>query len=167
MNARTSVWIIADLASRGCGSPPSLATRPTCSLKIEFRFLKRQFNGAWGPVRLSAGRRSRNDQTTGGTHETLSWCRGRCCFVGWHDGGCDGCPRRWTWWRWRRPLRWRPHGRWVPRALAGKRPFDPTTDLQSIDSIHCAFIARDPRLAGKSGVGIWQWLKRCANSVAL
>jgi hypothetical protein len=60
-----------------------------------------------------------------------------------------------------------PHGRWVPRALAGKRPLAASADLQSIDSIHCAFIARDPRLAGKSGVGIWQWLKRCANSVAL
>jgi hypothetical protein len=36
---RTSVGIIANLASRGCGSPLSLDTRPTCLLKIEFRFL--------------------------------------------------------------------------------------------------------------------------------
>jgi hypothetical protein len=99
-------------------------------------------------------------KTTGGTHETLSWCCGRCGFVGWHDGGCDGCPRRWTWWRWRRRIRWRPHGRWVPRAIAGKRPFDATTGLQSIESIHCACLARDPRLAGKPWVGIWEWLKR-------
>src|ERR1700719_2547685 len=27
-------------------------------------------------------------------------------------------------------------------------------------------IARDPRLAGKSRVGIWQWLKRCTYSEA-
>ena len=45
-------------------------------------------------------------------------------------------------------------------------PLAASADLQSIDSIHCASIARDPRLAGKSGVGIWQWLKRCAYSEA-
>jgi hypothetical protein len=46
---RTSVWIIANLASRGCGSPPSLATRPTCSLKIEFRFLNGNLMVPGGP----------------------------------------------------------------------------------------------------------------------
>jgi hypothetical protein len=46
---KTSVWIIANLASRGCGSPPSLATRPTCSLKIEFRFLNGNLMVPGGP----------------------------------------------------------------------------------------------------------------------
>jgi hypothetical protein len=34
-------------------------------------------------------------------------------------------------------------------------PINANTDLQSVDSIHGAATARDPRFAGKSGVGIW------------
>jgi len=58
---------------------------------------------------------------------------------------------------WRRRSRWRirnrPHDRWIPRASAGSRPFT-NTALQSIESLHCASIARDSGLTGKSGVDI-------------
>jgi hypothetical protein len=40
-------------------------------------------------------------------------------------------------------------------AIAGSGPVNATTDLQSIESVHGAANARDPRFAGKSGVDIW------------
>ena len=79
-----------------------------------------------------------------------------------HSDG-DGRHGRWTSrWRWswrRRWIRRRPHRRRIRRDITGSRPFNATTRLQSIESIHRACPARDPRLAGKSWVNIWEWLK--------
>ena len=39
--------------------------------------------------------------------------------------------------------------------LLKSRSLNATTGLQSIEPIHCAPLTRGPRLAGKSGIGIW------------
>ena len=57
-------------------------------------------------------------------------------------------------------------GRGVGGPWLNNVPSLPAPIFNQSNSIHCASIARDPRLAGKSGVGIWQWLKRCAYSEA-
>jgi len=47
-------------------------------------------------------------------------------------------------------------------AMAGSRPVNASTHLQSIESVHGASSARDPRFAGKPGVDIWHKSERRA-----